>query len=192
MPRLRAPSLKQQKFIDAYLETGNATEAALAAGYKCRSRAVAQSIGSENLTKPMIAEALAKHRAEISKRTDITVEQLQRELLDTAEEARAQGKYSAAVAAYSGLLKSVGGFVADRLPPENLAGKALDAKQAEDLRAIAELYYSQKYLAQPIEQPVTRPAEALEGPAMVEQATEQASEAEFAGGDPVSPQAPGG
>ena len=151
MPRLREPSLKQQKFIDAYLETGNATEAALAAGYKCRSRAVAQSIGSENLLKPMIAEALAKHRAEISKRTDITVEQLQRELLDTAEEARAQGKYSAAVAAYSGLLKSVGGFVADRLPPENLAGKALDAKKAEQLRAIADRYYSELYLARPVE-----------------------------------------
>ena len=149
MPKLREPSLKQQRFIDAYLETGNATEAAIAAGYKCRSRAVAQSIGSENLTKPMIAGTLAKHRVEIRRKTEITVEQLQRELLDVACKAQAQGKYSAAVAAYSALLKSVGGFVQDRIPPENLAGKALDAKNAEDLRAIADMYYAQRYLARP-------------------------------------------
>lgn len=39
---------KQKRFIDYYIETGNATEAAIRAGY---SKKTARSIGSENLTK---------------------------------------------------------------------------------------------------------------------------------------------
>lgn len=41
-------TLKQQKFIDFYIEKGNATEAAELAGY---SKKTAKQIGSENLTK---------------------------------------------------------------------------------------------------------------------------------------------
>lgn len=43
---------KQQKFADYYIASGNATEAALKAGY---SKKTARSIGQENLTKPAIA-----------------------------------------------------------------------------------------------------------------------------------------
>ena len=41
-------TLKQQKFIDFYIEKGNATEAAELAGY---SKKTAKQIGSENLSK---------------------------------------------------------------------------------------------------------------------------------------------
>ncbi len=149
MPKLREPSLKQQKFIDAYLETGNATEAALAAGYKCRSRAVAQSIGAENLLKPMIAARLAQRRAEISAQTGITVEYLQSELLAEAKAASAKGKHSAAVAAYTALLKSIGGMTGDRPHPEALASKRLSAAEREFLQAVAERVAHERYLAQP-------------------------------------------
>lgn len=44
---------KQQAFCDYYIETGNATEAAMKAGY---SRKTAKSIGQENLTKPDLKE----------------------------------------------------------------------------------------------------------------------------------------
>lgn len=44
---------KQKRFADAYMDTGNATEAASRA-YRPKSRAVARSMGSENLTKPDI------------------------------------------------------------------------------------------------------------------------------------------
>ncbi|MCL1949744.1 MAG: terminase small subunit [Turicibacter sp.] len=44
-------TLKQQKFADEYLISGNATEAAVKAGY---SKKTARSIGAENLTKPYI------------------------------------------------------------------------------------------------------------------------------------------
>ncbi len=46
-------SLKQLKFTTHYLETGNATEAAMQV-YKPKNRNTAHSIGSENLRKPAI------------------------------------------------------------------------------------------------------------------------------------------
>ena len=42
---------KQQKFIDYYVETGNATEAARRAGYEAKTEKAMQNIGSENLGK---------------------------------------------------------------------------------------------------------------------------------------------
>lgn len=44
-------SIKQEKFIDAYIELGNATEAAKRAGYKCKSYTAYASVGAENLKK---------------------------------------------------------------------------------------------------------------------------------------------
>lgn len=44
-------TLKQKAFADYYIETGNATEAAVRAGY---SKKTARVIGQENLTKPAI------------------------------------------------------------------------------------------------------------------------------------------
>ena len=59
---------RQQKFCDEYLISGNATEAAIKAGY---SRKTAKQTGSENLSKPdlraYIDEQLAKiHPAKIA------------------------------------------------------------------------------------------------------------------------------
>lgn len=44
---------KQKRFADYYIETGNATEAAIKAGY---SKSTARIIASENLTKPYIRD----------------------------------------------------------------------------------------------------------------------------------------
>ena len=62
---------KQEAFVDYYIETGNATEAARRAGY---SRGIANRIGTENLSKPVIQQAIKARQAEIkSERTaDIT------------------------------------------------------------------------------------------------------------------------
>jgi len=42
---------KQRRFAESYIETGNATESAIRAGY---SKKTAKAIGAENLTKPYI------------------------------------------------------------------------------------------------------------------------------------------
>lgn len=44
-------TLKQKKFIDFYIETGNATESARLAGYKAKTDKAMGNIGSENLEK---------------------------------------------------------------------------------------------------------------------------------------------
>ena len=42
---------KEKRFIDYWLETGNATEAARRAGYTAKTESTMRSIGSNNLTK---------------------------------------------------------------------------------------------------------------------------------------------
>lgn len=62
---------KQEAFVDAYIETGNASEAARRAGYSPKT---AEAMGRENLRKPTIKQAIEARMVEIrSKRTaDIT------------------------------------------------------------------------------------------------------------------------
>jgi len=60
-------TVKQQTFADEYIKTGNATQAAIAAGY---SKKTAYAMGAENLKKPHIKAYIDKRLAEIqSKRT---------------------------------------------------------------------------------------------------------------------------
>jgi phage terminase small subunit len=53
---------KQKRFADYYIETGNATEAAIRAGY---SQKTARFIGAENLTKPNIKKYIDDRLREI-------------------------------------------------------------------------------------------------------------------------------
>lgn len=55
-------TVKQQKFVSAYVESGNATKAALDAGY---SKRTARTVGSQNLTKLDIKSAIAERMKEI-------------------------------------------------------------------------------------------------------------------------------
>ena len=53
---------KQQRFVDEYIISGNATQAAIKAGYSKRS---AYSTGQENLKKPVIKAELERRNNEI-------------------------------------------------------------------------------------------------------------------------------
>ncbi len=64
---------KQQRFVEAYIETGNATKAALMAGY---SKKTAYSIGNENLKKPEINNALHQRMKEIEEGKTATPEEV--------------------------------------------------------------------------------------------------------------------
>lgn len=85
-PPLRVDGLlpKQAKFVAEYLISGNATQAALAAGYSAKT---AYKIGAENLRKPQIASLLEQKQSEIAARQDerlaameLTKERVQREI----------------------------------------------------------------------------------------------------------------
>lgn len=66
----RKLTLKQQRFIQYYLETGNGAEAVRKAGYQLKSKGgsntmhqevvTAASIATENLKKPLISNAISK------------------------------------------------------------------------------------------------------------------------------------
>ena len=56
----KKPTLKQKRFAKKYLETGNATEAAMQ-NYNVKSREVAKVVGSENLTKPNVRKLIESY-----------------------------------------------------------------------------------------------------------------------------------
>lgn len=56
-------TVKQQKFADAFIESGNATQAAISAGY---SKKTAPTIGSENLIKPNVKSYIDERMKAIS------------------------------------------------------------------------------------------------------------------------------
>jgi hypothetical protein len=58
MPSSVPLTVKQRRFVRYYLETGNGTEAAMVA-YDVADRNTARSIGTENLRKPAVQEAVA-------------------------------------------------------------------------------------------------------------------------------------
>lgn len=65
MPKLNA---KQVRFCEEYLIDLNATQAAVRAGYSVKT---AKQMGSENLSKPDIAEYIAELKQDRSKKTEI-------------------------------------------------------------------------------------------------------------------------
>lgn len=68
---------KQRRFVDEYLIDLNATQAAVRAGY---SKATARQAGAENLSKPVIADAIAAAKDVRSERTGITADRTLLEL----------------------------------------------------------------------------------------------------------------
>lgn len=72
---------KQKRFVEEYLIDLNATQAAIRAGY---SPDTAQQIGSENLSKPVIKNAIDRAIAERSRRTGINQDRVIRELAKVA------------------------------------------------------------------------------------------------------------
>ncbi|MYD94572.1 MAG: terminase small subunit [Chloroflexi bacterium] len=73
-PRKLTP--KQQRFVDEYLVDLNATQAAVRAGYSART---ANRMGSENLSKPVIQDAVQKALKRRAQRTEITADNVLRE-----------------------------------------------------------------------------------------------------------------
>lgn len=59
---MKALTVKQRLFVGAYIETGNAAEAARRAGYKSRN---ADVMGRENLRKPTVRKVLEARLKEI-------------------------------------------------------------------------------------------------------------------------------
>lgn len=68
---------KQERFVAEYLVDLNATQAALRSGYSPRT---AHKIGSENLHKPAVIEAIAAAQASRAERAELTADMVVSEL----------------------------------------------------------------------------------------------------------------
>lgn len=112
-------TLKQKKFADEYIISGNATEAAIKAGYSKNS---ARSMGNENLTKPDIKSYIDERMKELEDKAVAS----QQEVLEYLTRVM-RGEEKEAVLANSGDFKqevkeiSVG--AKDRLKAAELIGK---------------------------------------------------------------------
>ncbi len=76
-------TIKQQKFADEYLKTGNATQSYLKV-YKCKTKA-AEASSSHLLRNPKIVEYLEKGRVELVKQSRFSHEQILEDLQSIAE-----------------------------------------------------------------------------------------------------------
>ena len=87
---------KQERFVQEYVKDLNATQAAIRAGY---SEKTANRIGPENLSKPVIAEAVAAYQAVIADKTGLdarfVLEGLMREATSYDEDATSTSRVSA-------------------------------------------------------------------------------------------------
>lgn len=108
-------TVKQQKFADEYLISGNATQAAIHAGYKSNS---AKQIGAENLSKPDVADYIEKRRQELSdaKKAD------QSEILEYLTQVM-RGETTEPVATAKGVFDDVSVGAKDRIKAAELLGK---------------------------------------------------------------------
>lgn len=66
-------TIKQKKFADEYIKTGNATQSAINAGY---SKKTCYSIGNENLKKPEIKKYINKRLEEIDSKKIISQKEI--------------------------------------------------------------------------------------------------------------------
>jgi phage terminase small subunit len=104
-------TLKQQRFVEEYCVDFNATQSAIRAGY---SKRTAYSIGSENLRKPEIREAIQVAQTVASADTKITKEYLINQANEIMLKAKANGAWSAAKGANELLAKLTGHIVERR------------------------------------------------------------------------------
>ena len=100
-------TVKQQKFCDEYIRSGNATEAALKAGYRSRT---AYSIGNENLKKPELKKYIEEKIKEIESAKLATAQETLEYLTSVM-----RGEQTETVVTAKGLYKNVEVSAKDRI-----------------------------------------------------------------------------
>lgn len=120
---------KQAAFVREYMIDGNATQAAIRAGYSERT---AQEQSSRLLSKAMIREGLAALQAETAERHEITLDRLT-EMAEKAYDAALKANQVGAAVSAVAQLSRMHGFDAD---PRKNERSPLDGMNVEQLRAI--------------------------------------------------------
>lgn len=106
---------KQQRFVDEYIISGNATQADIKAGYSKRS---AQQTGAENLLKPVIKAELDRRNAEIKSAKTADMQEVMEYLASVM-----RGEQTESVATAKGIYDNVPVSAKDRIKAAELIGK---------------------------------------------------------------------
>lgn len=108
-------TVKQQKFADEYIVSGNATQSAIKAGY---SEKTARSMAAENLAKPYIKSYIDERLEQLSDQKIADQEEVLTYLTNVM-----RGKETEAVATAKGIFEGVEVGAKDRLKAAELIGK---------------------------------------------------------------------
>ena len=119
---------KQKAFVREYKKNGgNGTQAAIKAGY---SEKTARKIASENVTKPVIREALAQEEKKLQEKYEYTIDDMVRELDDVKMKADVEQNRQAQIKAIELKGKAFGLFI-DR--------QEITGKDGKDLMPVIEI-----------------------------------------------------
>ena len=119
---------KQKAFVREYKKNGgNGTQAAIKAGY---SEKTARKIAAENVTKPVIREALAQEEKKLQEKYEYTIDDMVRELDDVKMKADAEQNRQAQIKAIELKGKAFGLFI-DR--------QEITGKDGKDLMPVIEI-----------------------------------------------------
>lgn len=108
-------TLKQQRFVDEYIISGNATQAAIKAGY---SKKTANRIAAENLSKPVIKTVIDKRNEEIKSEKTADMTEVMEYLTSVM-----RGKETESVTTAKGVYNNVPVTAKDRIKAAELIGK---------------------------------------------------------------------
>lgn len=112
-------TLKQQRFVDEYIISGNATQAAIKAGY---SNKTAKQMGTENLAKPIIKAELDRRNAEIQSAKTMDMQEVMERLA-----AMGRGETTEETVTNKGEVIETATRNADKLKAMELIGKRFGA-----------------------------------------------------------------
>ncbi|MFJ6963503.1 MAG: terminase small subunit [Limosilactobacillus fermentum] len=110
---------KQQRFVDEYIISGNATQAAIKAGY---SKKTAKQMGTENLAKPIIKAELDRRNAEIQSAKTMDMQEVMERLA-----AMGRGETTEETVTNKGEVIETATRNADKLKAMELIGKRFGA-----------------------------------------------------------------
>lgn len=106
---------RQRRFVDEYIISGNATQAAIKAGYSKKTAAVT---ATENLRKPNIKAAIDKRNAEIRTKKTADMTEVMEYLTSVM-----RGEQTESVATAKGVYDDVEVSAKDRIKAAELIGK---------------------------------------------------------------------
>ena len=117
---------RQTTFLAEYLKSGNATQAAILAGY---SEDTAYSQGQRLLKNVEIVKEITEHRQRIMENTDINIEQIVNEIRKLSLNGSTE---TIRLRAYDMIMKHLGGYVNEKEIIERLSDEQLE-KLASDI-----------------------------------------------------------